>query len=115
MCGFLPGHAANTCRAGAVASAGQRGNCVSEGLCFTQSANPLGEKPQLAEQAFPAQCCGRGAGSVLVEGAALALQAVEQHPGPATRLRTTVLGQRPVEQGLCPWLRAGCAQVAGEE
>ena len=90
-------------------------NCVSEGLCFTQSVSPLGEKPQLAEQAFPAQCCGHGAGPVLVEGAALALQAAEQHPGPATRLRTTGLEQRPVEQGLCPWLRAGCAQVVGEE
>ena len=115
MCGFLPGHAGNTCRTRAVTSAARGENCVSEGLCFTQSVSPLGEKPQLAEQAFPAQCCGHGAGPVLVEGAALALRAAEQHPGPATRLRTTGLEQRPVEQGLCPWLRAGCAQVVGEE
>ena len=68
MCGFLPGHAANTCRAGAVASAGQRGNCVSEGLCFTQSANPLGEKPQLAEQASRPSAADVGRGQSLWRG-----------------------------------------------
>lgn len=87
-----------------------------------QNVKPLGEKPQPPEQGFPAQRCRRGA-----EGAALGIAAVEQRPGPATRLRTTVVEQKSVEQGLGPcaqachqhetgtWLRAGCAQYAGEE
>ena len=74
-------------------------NWASERLCATQNVKPLGEKPQPPEQGFPAQRCGRG-----VEGAALGVAAVEQRPGPAARPGTTVLEQKPVEQGLRPVL-----------
>ena len=77
-------------------------NWASERLCDMQNVKPLGEKPQPPEQGFPAQRCRRGA-----EGAALGIAAVEQRPGPATRLRTTVVEQKSVEQGLGP-----CAQLS---